>query len=99
GKVGEVRRGDARVAVRERLVDEMDDRHLVPFGKVEGEESVADALLEVAGGEDDPRAFPVSRVQRESEVSLFVSRRHPRARPGPLIERDDERDLVDRGPT
>src|SRR5207247_3980491 len=54
---------------------------------------------EVTGREDDPRALAVPGMQGEPQVALFVPGRHPRARTGPLVERDHERDLVDRGPS
>src|SRR2546428_3939942 len=98
-EIGEVRNRRRGVAVRERLVDEMDDWHLVSVRVVEGQEPVADALLEVPRREENPRALAVARMEGEPEVALLVAARHPGARAGALVQRDHDRHFVDRCPT
>ena len=77
----------------------MDDGSLVPVRPVEHLRAVVEGLLEVPAREDDPRAVPVPRVEREPEVALLVAGGHPRGRAAALVERDHEGDLVDPRPS
>src|SRR2546422_7089760 len=74
-EIGEVRNRRRGVAVRERLIDEMDDRHLVPVRVVEGQQPVPDALLEVPGRQENAGALAMARVEREPKVALLMAGR------------------------
>src|SRR3989449_11083975 len=93
-EIGEVRNRRRGVAVRERLVDEMDDWHLVSVRVVEGQQTVSDALLEVPRREENPRALAVARMEGEPEVALLVAGRAARARAGALVQRDLARPVL-----
>src|SRR2546428_6420441 len=98
-EIGEVRNRRRGVAVRERLVDEMDDWHLVSVRVVEGQQTVSDALLEVPRREENPRALAVARMEGEPEVALLVAvplARGPAGERGPL---DSAPPLPDSCPT
>src|SRR5205807_5820837 len=79
-----------RCALRSQiLVQENDDRDVVPVSPIESLEGVVEYLLEISRSNDDVGKLAVRGVKREAKVALLLAGRESRARASPLPEEDD----------
>ena len=82
---------DIVVGIDQVLIGQNKDRYLVFVGQIEGPCRQMERLLKIPGGEDNAWKFPVSRIERQFQITLFRSRRQTCCRTGSLRQVDHQR--------